>query len=87
MKPPGEWNTYDISFRAPRFDAQGKKTENAKFISVTLNGRKIHENVEVPEPTGGQLPGGERATGPLMFQGNHGIVAFRNVRVKPIEAK
>src|SRR5439155_23798484 len=79
-KPPGEWQTYDIVFRAPRFDATGKKIENARFISVMFNGKKIHENVEVSEPTGGQLPGGEKATGPLMFQGNHGIGAFRNVR-------
>jgi hypothetical protein len=87
MTPPGEWQTYDIIFRAPRFDAAGKKTENAKFISVIFNGKKIHENVEAPGPTGGELPGGEKSTGPLMFQGNHGIVAFRNVRVKPVELK
>jgi len=87
MTAPGEWQTFDIVFRAPRFDAQGKKTENAKFVSVIFNGKKIHDNVEVPEPTGGQLPGGERATGPLMFQGNHGIVALRNIRVKPLDSK
>ena len=83
-KPPGEWQSYDIIFRAPRFDASGKKIENAKFISVMFNGKKIHDNVQVSGPTGGELPGGEKATGPLMFQGNHGIVAFRNVRVKPL---
>ncbi len=86
-KAPGEWQSFDIVFRAPRFDAAGKKTENAKFISVLWNGKKVHENVEVKGATGGELPGGEKAQGPLMFQGNHGIVAFRNVKVKPVELK
>jgi hypothetical protein len=83
-KAPGEWQSYDIVFRAPRFDASGKKTENATFVHVAYNGKVIHENVEAPKPTGGELPGGEKAEGPLLFQGDHGIVAFRNVRVKPI---
>jgi hypothetical protein len=82
IKPPGEWQSYDIDFRAPRFDPAGKKIENAKFVRVMFNGKQIHANVEVLGPTGGELPGGEKATGPLMFQGNHGIVAFRNVRVQ-----
>jgi hypothetical protein len=81
-KPPGEWQTLDVVFKAPRFDANGKKTENASFVLVKLNGKTIHENVDVPASTGGALPGGEQAKGPLMFQGDHGIVAFRNVRVK-----
>ncbi|MFI5378832.1 MAG: DUF1080 domain-containing protein [Tepidisphaerales bacterium] len=81
-KAPGEWQTYDIVFQAPRFDAAGKKTANARAISVTLNGVEIHKDVEIKGPTGGQLPGGEKATGPLMLQGDHGIVAFRNIRVK-----
>ena len=81
-KAPGEWQTYDIVFQAPRFDATGKKTANAKAVSITLNGVEIQKDVEIKGPTGGQLPGGEKATGPLMFQGDHGIVAFRNMRVK-----
>lgn len=43
-KPPGEWQSFDITFRAPRFDAFGKKIENAKFIKVLHNGKVIHEN-------------------------------------------
>jgi hypothetical protein len=85
LKPYGQWNTYDIVFQAPRFDASGKKTQNAKFISVVLNGVKVQENVDTPKPTGGQLPGGEKPTGPLMLQGDHGCVAFRNIRVKSLD--
>ena len=83
-KAPGEWQTLHIVFRAPRFGADGKKTENAKFVLVELNGTKIHENVEAPKATGGELPGGEKAKGPLLFQGDHGIVAYRNVKWKPL---
>jgi hypothetical protein len=85
-KAPGEWQTLHVIFHAPRFDTDGKtKKENAKFILVELNGKKIQENVEAPKPTGSQLPGGERAKGPLMCQGDHGIVAFRNVKWKALE--
>jgi hypothetical protein len=86
-KAPGEWQTLHVVFRAPRFGADGKKAENAKFVLVELNGQKIHENVEAPKATGGELPGGEKAKGPLLFQGDHGIVAYRNVKWKAIELK
>jgi hypothetical protein len=86
-KAPGEWQTFDITFRAPRFDADGKKTENARFVSVVFNGEQIHKDVEVKGPTGGQLPGGEKAKGPLLIQGDHGEVALRNVKVKALELK
>lgn len=82
-KPPGEWQTLDVVFKAPRFEGD-KKTENAMFVLVKLNGKTIHENVTVPNSTGGALEGGEKAKGPLMFQGDHGIVAFRNIRLKEI---
>jgi hypothetical protein len=80
-KAPGEWQTLEIDFRAPRFDDAGKKTANARFVSVKLNGREIHKDTDVPAPTGGQLDDKESPTGPIMFQGDHGPVAFRNLRV------
>jgi hypothetical protein len=82
-KPPGEWQTFDVAFRAPRFDASGKKTENARFVKITHNGKVIHENVEVPRPTCAAKWLDEKPTGPLMLQGDHGPVAYRNLRVKP----
>lgn len=81
-KAPGEWQTMHIVFQAPRFDAAGKKTQNARFLSVKLNGVEIQKDVEVKGPTGGQLFNDEKPTGPLLFQGDHGIVAFRNVSIK-----
>jgi hypothetical protein len=81
-KAPGEWQTFDIVFRAPRFDANGKKTQNARFVSVKLNGQEIQKDVDVPKPTGSELSREEKATGPILLQGDHGIVAFRNIRIK-----
>jgi hypothetical protein len=82
-KAPGEWNTYEIHWQAPRFDAAGKKTANAKFIKVVLNGATIHENVEMPNVTPGGVDGKEKPKGALMFQGNHGAVAYRNIEIRP----
>lgn len=82
-KAPGEWQKYVIEYEAPKFDADGKKTANMKFIKVTLNDKLIHENVEMKGVTGGALTGKEAATGPVMFQGNHGPVAYRNIKITP----
>ena len=81
-KPPGEWQTYDITFRAPKFDTNGNKIANAVFVEVVWNGQIIHENVEMAGCTRGALIEDEVATGPLMLQGDHGPVAFRNVVLK-----
>jgi hypothetical protein len=81
-KAPGEWQTMVIDFEAPRFE-NGKKTHNAKFVKVVLNGQVIHENVEVKGPTPACLTGKESPTGPIMFQGDHGPVALRNIKVTP----
>jgi hypothetical protein len=81
-KAPGLWQKMRIAFRAPRFDTSGKKIANASFAYVELNGVRIHDNVEVPLPTGGPLENNEKATAPLMIQGDHGPVAFRNIKYR-----
>jgi len=83
-KKPGEWQKYVIEFQAPRFDASGTKIRNAKFLKVELNGQVLHEDLEMPSPTPGGVTGKEASAGPLMFQGNHGPVAFRNIILKPM---
>ena len=89
---PGLWQHLDISFQAPRFDASGKKTANAKVLKVIMNGVTLHENIELTGPTGGPISEDEAATGPFMIQGDHGPVAFKNIKVthfngKPAEIK
>jgi hypothetical protein len=84
-KAPGEWNTYQIHWQSPKFDAAGKKVANAKFLKVILNGATIHENLEMKGPTPGGVDGKEKAKGPLMFQGNHGPVAYRNISIAPLK--
>ncbi len=79
-KAPGQWQTFEIEVQAPRF-AEGKKVANAVLKKVTLNGQVIHENVELKGPTPGGWTGQEAETGPLMFQGNHGPVSFRNIEI------
>jgi hypothetical protein len=82
---PGEWSTFEIRWIAPQFDAAGKKTANGKFLKVVLNGATIHENLEMKGPTPGGVDGKEKAKGPLMFQGNHGPVAYRNIVIRPLK--
>lgn len=82
-KAPGEWQHYVIEWQAPKFDASGAKTGNGKFIKVELNGVVLHENLEMKGPTPGGVTGKEAAEGPLMFQGNHGPVAFKNITITP----
>ncbi len=84
MRGPGEWQSFDIKFRAPRFDANGTKIENARFVEVRLNGQVVQKDVELKGPTRGHLPGEERATGPLLLQGDHGAIAFRNLWVREL---
>jgi hypothetical protein len=81
-KKPGEWQKFVIDFQAPKFEG-GKKVANAKFVKVTLNDVVLHENVEMKQQTPGGLTGKEAAEGPLMFQGDHGPVAFRNIKITP----
>ncbi len=86
-KPAGEWQSFDITFRAPRFDAAGKKIASAAFLKVMHNGQVVHENVELTGPTRAAHYDDERATGPLMLQGDHGPVAYRNLAVRPLAAQ
>ncbi|MBC3784959.1 family 16 glycoside hydrolase [Spirosoma utsteinense] len=84
-RAPGLWQHLKVSFQAPRFSANSaggvpQKTENARMVRVELNGVVIHEDVELTGPTRGSIFSDEKPTGPLLLQGDHGAVAFRNIR-------
>lgn len=87
-RAPGLWQHLHIKFRAPRFDAAGKKIANAKFVRVVLNDFVIHENVEATGPTRSALFENEPEAprGPLMIQGDHGSVALRKLVAQPIDS-
>lgn len=80
-RAPGLWQHIKISFQAPRFNAAGLKTDNARILRIELNGVSIQENVELSGPTRGALQDDEVAAGPLRLQGDHGTVAFRNIKL------
>jgi hypothetical protein len=79
--PPGRWQSYDVDFTAPRFDADGNKTANA-VITVRHNGVIIHDSLELSRATGGAM-GKESAVGPLSLQDHGAPVQFRNVWFLP----
>ena len=80
---PGLWQHMEISFQAPRFDANGKKTQSAKFNYIRVNGITLHENIFVSGPTRAAAFEDEKPFGPLMIQGDHGPIAIRNFKYAP----
>jgi len=70
-RAPNLWQHLEIEYQAPRFDASGKKTAPAQFVSVSLNGTVIHENVILTGPTRSSAFNDEQAKGPLVIQGDH----------------
>lgn len=76
--PAFQWQTFDINFRAPRFDANNEKTENAR-ITVSLNGVTLYENIEPEVLKGAAKRLGEAASGPIMLQEHGTAYQFRNI--------
>jgi Domain of Unknown Function (DUF1080)/PA14 domain/Carbohydrate binding module (family 35) len=79
------WQTYDITFRAARFDSAGNKTANAR-ITLVWNGVTVHNNVEINGGTGDNLP--EDATLQSIRLQDHGDAGanprFRNIWLEPL---
>lgn len=84
-KQPKEWQSYDVVFRGAR-GKDGKVTEKAR-VTLVWNGEKVIDNAEIDGPTGAALDGKVLEPGPLLLQGDHGKVAYRNIKIKPIAAK
>ena len=80
----GTWQTYDITFRAARFDSAGNKVANAR-VTVVWNGVTVHDNVEIDGGTGDHVPEGPEP-GAIRLQ-DHGDPGenprFRNVWIEP----
>ncbi len=82
-RPPERWQAYDILFRAPIFDKDGRKLANAR-LTVLQNGVLIHRDVEVPDGTIGAI-GDERPNAPLMLQDHGCKVRYRNIWLRPLK--
>lgn len=71
-KKAQEWQSYDVTLLG-------------RWVTVVLNGRTVIDNKEIPGITGGSLHCREGEPGPLMLQGDHGDVSFRNIVLTPVE--
>ena len=69
-KPVGEWNQLEAVYRGDT-------------LTVKLNGKVVQDAVKIATVTGGALPGGVNEPGPIMLQGDHGKIWFRNIMIKP----
>ena len=71
-KPAGEWQTAEATIKGDK-------------ITVILNGEKVHDNVTVDKPTGGELDRNVDQPGPIMLQGDHGSISFRKIEIKELK--
>jgi hypothetical protein len=69
-KEAGEWQEYDITLI-------GRK------VTIVANGKVIISNQEIPGITGGAIDSKEGEPGPILFQGDHGPIDFRNIEITP----
>ena len=68
--PPGEWQSFDI-------------TLIGRMVTIVANGKEIICNREIPGITGGAINSDEGAPGPILLQGDHGPVDYRNIIITP----
>ena len=83
FKGPGEWHDLDLVFRAPRFDASGKKIRDATFEKVLVDDILLHESKDLSGPTEGGYAN-EVPLGPLRFRGDRGKIALGGIMVRPL---
>ena len=76
--PPLTWQTYDVEYTAARFDADGKKTTNAK-LTVSHNGVQVHKEVELPKNTTAAPVKEGAEPGPIYIQDHGNPIRFRNI--------
>jgi hypothetical protein len=85
-RPPGEWQTYDIIFNVPHFDADGKLLSPG-YVTVFHNGVVAQNHQAIRGATNWRVPGTytpHDPTGPISLQYHNKSVAFRNIWVRPV---
>lgn len=82
-KKPERWQTYDIAFRAPRFDEAGQLKEKAR-VTVFQNDVLIHNNLELSGLTAGPMDSDASKPGPILLQDHGNLVRYRNIWMMPL---
>ncbi len=85
-RPPGEWQTYDILFNVPHFDASGHLLTPA-YVTVIQNGVVVQNHQAIRGDTNWRVPGTYTPvgpTGPLALQYHNNSVSFRNIWIRPM---
>jgi hypothetical protein len=83
VKPPEQWNSYDITFHSPRVDDSGKVTEKGR-VTVVLNGVTLIDDGKFDHVTGGAIDNKLGEPGPLLLQDHGCKIRYRNIWVQSL---
>jgi hypothetical protein len=84
IRPPEEWQTYDVTFHAPRVNAQGQVTEKGR-VTIVLNGVTVIDGGQFDRTSGMALDNKLGDPGPIRLQDHGARVRFRNLRIKELK--